>query len=181
MAFIGVSDLWSIFEWLWAGRRDAYNDKQKKAEEWLDQVHRDLEELSGLWLELSSPKDHSNEHHRALTLITGPSAPTVPMPDVVPGAKVSHQRIIATRLQMFYRAASRVLPADNPFQSEFLQRLASILITRNEVRTVLDHANQPFMESPERLAEMRLLAEQLQEQLAALQVAITTFKAQPRG
>jgi hypothetical protein len=168
MVGLGVGELWKVFEWC-AGRSVERNkENRERAEGWLDEVQKVLSELSEAWVEICS----------ADLRVDGQSSRAAVWLSAVRG---SPQLPIAYRLMEFYRATSKVIPGTEGFQPEFLTLLANVLQKRDAARHKLDQASstEDEAEMQRTLAEMRTLSDELQRQVAMLQVAIATFKAAP--
>jgi hypothetical protein len=166
MAVVGVSDLWKIFEWAHGLVSGSEADRRKRAEGWLDAVYADLKELSDIWLDIATTQRVSfRQAERALEIVEGDER------------RRMSQSATFTRLSEFYRAASGVLPPDNPFRETFLDSLGTLMVYRNRARGVLDRVVGAWDVSPEEVEQMKAAASDLQRQAAILQAQITNFKA----
>lgn len=103
MPIIAVSDFWKIFEWALSHSKSAKEDQRKLIDGWLDHVYADLKELSDIWLEILDKGVTPKLRERAA------------------GVLIPSQVEPFTRLEGFYRAASQVLPSDNPFREGFFE------------------------------------------------------------
>jgi hypothetical protein len=179
MGVIGIADVWKMFEWAHKEWRGPKTQRKAAAIEWLEEVRKELRDLSEIWIEICN----KIEDGRLKTLPDIRAHPGVSLYldlEVEPGVALIQQRI-NYQLRNFYQSASRVLVGQDKFQRDFLYALKTLLIERDKARRVIDQGRGVILidssSAADGLGTLRSASEAIQKEVAALQVLIANFKA----
>jgi hypothetical protein len=164
---LSVADVWKMWEWSHGLLKGSSNEKRARVEAWLDAVYADAERLAEIWTEVVTKEmaDCAGVHEG--------------LGMVLKKRRVLYGNLtINARLRTFYEAASAVLSSDSPFDEQFLDQLASVLLTRDKLFTFLKLGGAETAVAGEGDKEtIDKLTIELRHHVGVLQATIITFKA----
>ena len=75
---IGVAEIWKMFEWTYGRRSTNHEATKKQIIDWLEEVRRELDNLSDVWLKLCSALEKGQtgtiERRELLSMLGNPEA-----------------------------------------------------------------------------------------------------------
>jgi len=158
---ISLGDLTKIYE---LAHEDGVH-RREGIETWLTAVHQDLEALAEVWIQVLAGAEKRYEIDQMLHW---------------EGIYKYRQVRMATRLLQFYIAAEKVLFDRGPreFSEKFVFRLGSLLVARDRARALIDQepGGLGAAEAAAALEKAKKFYEEMQEDIAQLQVLITTYR-----